>query len=357
MLSGIFMLINAGAYFLLPYTHNREIIMCIKWGGITYLSTVTLDIVAWRLQADQKYMTMLLYRMINSISTIFSFIMLVVVHKMTLENALLYNFLVNCMVSVLGICLNMSGIRYIFRRTKETVSEIMHYGKYMLGTTSISSLLGNSDNWAANIMLGPAGVAVYNLAVRFMAVIDLPLRSFNTTGLSEMAVSYNKNDLHQVTFIFKKYAGMLTVAFIPIVIAALLFADIPIYMIGGAKYSHSIAANSYRLFMLVALLSPMDRFIGLALDVTRKTKINFYKVILMLLIRVLVNFAAIAFFGNIYGINLSCFIVTVFAIAFGHYQLRKKLDYKISEILTLGYSEMKLLVQDKLKLSRVGNKR
>src|SRR4051812_25211489 len=54
-LSGIILAINGGALLLLPYTHNQEAILCIKWVGITYLSSVTIDISSWRLQADEKY--------------------------------------------------------------------------------------------------------------------------------------------------------------------------------------------------------------------------------------------------------------------------------------------------------------
>jgi O-antigen/teichoic acid export membrane protein len=351
-LSFIILSLNTAALFFWGNSHNVEIVLCIKWVGITYLSSVPIDISSWRLQAEEKYVTMFLYRMVNSVTTILAFIMLIAFHKMTLENALLYNFLINCVTSFLGIVSDMSGLKYIFRRSTECVREVLNYGKYMLGTTSFSALLVNADTWIINFMLGPSAVAVYNLAVRFMAVVELPLRSFITTGMSEMAISFNRNDRDHVTYIFKKYSGMLTIAFVPMVMAALLFADIPVNLLGGAQYSNSIAANSFRLFMVASLFYPIDRFNGLALDVIRQTKVNFYKVIIMLAVKVACNFAGLAIFGNIYGVNLSCFIVTIAAIFFGNYQLRKHLDYKIPDILLSGYQETKLLIQKNTKLSR-----
>ena len=360
LLTAIVLVANAGALFFLPLTTDKETILCIQWVGITYLSSLPADVIFWKLQAEERYGTMLWYRTVNSLSTILAFVALIVLHKMTLENALLWNFLTNILSSLIGIFCNMAGMKTIFSKTRECVMEIFHYGKYTFGTTSFSVLLGNADTWIINSLLGPAAVAIYNLSQRLLPIIELPLRSFTTTGMSEMAIAYNKNNMHQVTYIFKKYSGMLTIAFIPLTIGALIFSDIAINILGGAQYHGSIAPNLFRLFMVIALLYPIDRFNGLALDMTHKTKVNFYKVIIMLVVKVVVNFAGIYMFKNItgiqfsglYGIALSYFLVTLSAIVYGNYQLKKTLDYTIPGILSLGYSEMKTFISQNLKFKR-----
>ena len=352
ILSAVILLLNAGAFLFLPYTHNQEYILCVKWVGITYFSALPSNIVFWRLQADEKYGQMLVYRIVCSVSLFIAFVVLIRLHIMTLDNALLWNFLTCAICSLLGILWNKSGIKYILHKSRECMTELFHYGKYTLGTTSLSVLLGNADNFIINFMLGPAALAVYNLALRFMAIVELPMRTFLTTGMSEMSISLNKNDMHQVTYIFKKYTGMLTIALVPIVIGAVLLADFPINILGGAKYHGSIAANAFRLFIIISLLYPFDRFNGLALDVTRHTKINFYKMIIMLIATIIGDFAGLSLFGNIYGIALSDVIVIAAAIGYGNYQLHKYMDYTIPGILSLGYSELKLLIQQTLKPKR-----
>lgn len=359
ILTLLVLLANAGALALLPHTTNKELILCIQWVGITYLSSLPADVIFWKLQAEEKYGTMLWYRTVNSLSTIMAFIGLIVLHKMTLENALLWNFITNVLSSLIGIIFNMSGIKTIFSKTRACVMEIVHYGKYTFGTTSFSVLLGNADTWIINSVLGPAAVAIYNLSQKLLPIIELPLRSFTTTGMSEMAIAYNKNNMHQVTYIFKKYAGMLTVAFIPLTIGALLFSDIAINVLGGAQYHGSLAPNLFRIFMIIGLLYPIDRFNGLALDITHQTKVNFYKMIVMLSVKVMANFGGIYIFEHLvghglglYGITLSYFLVTLSAIIYGNYQLRKTLDYSIPGILTLGYSEMKIFIRQNLKFKR-----
>ena len=142
---------------------------------------------------------------------------------------------------------------------------------------------------------------------------------------------------------------MLTIAFVPLILGSLIFADIAVKLVGGAHYHASIAPNLFRAFMLVAILYPIDRFNGMALDITHQTKTNFYKVIIMLVVKVGVNFAGIALFGNLYGIALSLFLVTVSAIIYGNYQLRKTMDYTIGGIIATGFAEMNVFLKTVFK--------
>lgn len=338
-LTVVILAINGCAWFYLPYTNNYETILCIKWVGITYLSSLPADVIFWKLQAEERYGAMLWYRMINSCSSIIAFIVLIAIHKMTLENALLYNFLTNCLSSFIGIVLRMSGFKYIIYRSKECISELFHYGKYTLGTTSCSVLLGNVDTWIINYLLGPAAVAVYNLAMRLMAFVDLPLRTFVTTGMSEMAIQYNHKNMAYLTHIFKKYAGMLTIAFIPAALGAYFIADIATIILGGHKYLDTEANELYQLFMVIALLYPIDRFNGLTLDIIHKERINFYKVVVMLVTKAAGDFVFIYLLGNIYGVAVSLLLSTVAGIAFGYYHLRKHIDYTLPGIVVCGWQE------------------
>ncbi len=347
-LTMIILLLNAGALCFLPYTHNQEVILSIKWIGITYVSSLPADVVFWRLQADEKYGKYVWYRLVNSGSTIIAFVVLIALHKMTLENALIYNFLTNCLSSLIGVFLNMSGLKYVVRASKKCIWELVDYGKHTLMTTSCSVLLGSADIWIINAVLGPAAVSIYNLSMRFMAFIDLPLRTFITTGMSELAILQNHNDMQRFTYVFKKYTGMLTLAFIPVAAVAILCGDI-VFMLGGSQYHGTIAANAFRLFLVIAILFPFDRFNGLALDLIGKAKVNFHKVLIMLVIKVVGDFAGIAIFHNIYGIAFSLLLVTLAGIWYGYYQLRKDITYTLPGIITLGYDEMKLFLRKNLK--------
>lgn len=351
-LTAIILLLNLGIYAIFPHTGNVATDLYIKWVGLTYLSSLPADVAFWRLQAEEKYGAYFWFRMVNSLSTIIAFVVLALLHKLTLENALLYNFLTNCLSSLIGLLCNMTGLRMIVHQTKECVLELFHYGKYTFLTTSFSVLIYQSDNWIINLMLGSESVAVYNVATRLLPIIDLPLRSFVTTGTSEMAIQYNQNNMHQVGYIFKKYTGMLTLAFVPVICAAILFGNIAILLYGGHKYDGTIASSAFSIFMMIAILYPFDRFNGVILDITNRAKINSTKVAVMLAVKILAAILGILIFKNIYGIVFGIFLSTLAGVAFGHYYLRKQITYTITEILQLGFSETKSFVRNQLKRNK-----
>jgi hypothetical protein len=118
--------------------------------------------------------------------------------------------------------------------------------------------------------------------------------------------------------------------------------------------------------MIIAILYPLDRFNGLALDITNKAKVNSYKVFIMLLVKVVGAVAAILLFKDILnphayskeyinqfpiiGVAISVLFATVAGIIFGNYHLRKEFDYSITGILSMGYTETKLLIRKALNL-------
>ena len=51
-LSAIIILANVGLYIAFPHTTDMQLQLCIKWIGITYLSTLPADVALWKLQAE-----------------------------------------------------------------------------------------------------------------------------------------------------------------------------------------------------------------------------------------------------------------------------------------------------------------
>ncbi len=353
--SAILLSVNGLALFYLPYTTNYELILGIKWIGINYLSSLPSDVVLWRLQADEQYAKMFWFKLINSSSTIGSFIILALLHQFTLENVILWNLLTNCSSSLIGLIWYRSGIRYITKRTKKCVSEIFHYGKYTFGTTLFSNLLGNTNIWIINIVLGPASIAIFYLAMRLVAYIDMPLRAFATTGMSEMAIANNTNNTELVGYLFRKYAGMITVLFIPFAILACILASIPIHILGGASFAGEdgdLAANILRLAMILALANPIDQFNGIALDITHHTKVNFFKMVLVISTKIILGLVFTGILKNLYGIIIANYISMIISIIYGYYQLRKFIPHTIPGILLIGYKELLLFLRNWFKFSK-----
>jgi hypothetical protein len=102
--------------------------------------------------------------------------------------------------------------------------------------------------------------------------------------------------------------------------------------------------------MVLAICYPLDRFNGLALDITHHTKTNFYKMILVISLKIAAGLLFTQVLQNVYGIVIANYIATIGAIIYGHYQLRKYLPHTILGILSTGYSESILFLSKKLQL-------
>ncbi len=223
--------------------------------------------------------------------------------------------------------------------------ELLHFAKYSFSATIGSTLLGNVDTFIITFMLGPVSLAIYNIPMRLMQIIEMPLLSFATTGMSGMAVAFNNKDMDRVVFILKKYAGMLTIAFIPVTILAVLFADTAVSVFGGHKYIETASANIFRLCMILSLIYPIDRFNGATLDIINKPRINLHKIILMLVINIVGDFVGIALFKNLYGAVAASFVMYTVSLSYGYTQLNKYLPVSIRSVLATGYAETKLFIR------------
>jgi O-antigen/teichoic acid export membrane protein len=204
------------------------------------------------------------------------------------------------------------------------------------------------------MFVNPAIVGIYYLPQRLMEVIEIPLRSFIATALPAMSAAIQRNDVLYMTHIMKKYAGILTILLVPVAIAAFLGADLIIALIGGSQFVHTEAANVFRIFMSFAILMPIDRFFGITLDILNKPHINMIKVVLMLTVNVAGDFLGIYLTHNLYGVAISSIFSFITGIVYGYWVLKRNLHFKLRDILSLGFAELRSVTAD--ALSRLSEK-
>lgn len=331
-----------------PFIHtipNPMLVASIRWFGITFISSLPFNYILWVLMADEQYGKILWLKLINSGGMIIYAIVLILLGKMTLEAMLWGNFLTFCLASLCGLLWGLGRIGTLLHRSWVCTMELVRYGKYTMSTTFISRLLGSADTNIIPFMLGPGALAVYGVALTLMQGVEIILRSFVGTGMSGMAIAYNNDNTHQVGYIVKKYSGMLTIAFIPLTILVFFAADLAIYILSGHKYVGTEAANIFRIYMVLALFYPLDRFIGATLDIIHKPKINLYKVFIMLFFAVVGDYVGILIFKNLYGVVAASYFTTLSGIIFGYIYLNKYLKVPLGDIFSLGWGEMKVFVQ------------
>lgn len=346
-ITGIFILLNIPAFLLTGIVKNPGLLLFLKWFGITFICTLPSFMATCKVQAEQRFDRLLYIRFISQFLFIGGIIVLIVIKKMTLQNLIYANLAAALLTSLFTIVSGYSGIKSLGKRTKKGIGELFHFGKYSVGTTLSANLFRTSDTFIINFLLGPAALAIYNLGQRLMEIIEIPLRSFAATAMPSLSAAYNQDKRDEVIYILKKYAGMLTVALVPVCVLSLIFADIPISIIGGGKYVGTEAANVFRLFITFALLFPADRFLALTLDVIHQPRINFIKVLVMLAANIAGDFAGIYVLGNIYGVAITTVVPTLIGVLVGYYALRRYVPFSFWDMYRVGYRETMQLLRER----------
>jgi hypothetical protein len=91
-------------------------------------------------------------------------------------------------------------------------------------------------------------------------------------------------------------------------------------------------------------LFPVDRFLGLTLDVIHQPKINFFKVMLMLLVTIITDFIGIHLTGNVYGVTIATAFTILTGIVISFYALNLYyVKFTIKDIYIRGFKELKIL--------------
>ncbi len=330
------LVLNGAGWLFAGLIENESIIMFLKWFGITYTATLPYYIASCVVQAEQRFDWLLYIRLVNQGLFILLVIALIVLDAASLQYFVYAYITAGVVTSLFALLTGWARINTFRLRTPKAIREMYHFGKFSVGTTLSANMFRTSDTFLITFLLGPAALAVFNLGQRLMEIVEIPLRSFVATAMPELSAAYNRGNKKEVIHTMKKYIGMLTLGLLPVVLVSLLGADLAILVLGGEEYVDSEAANVLRIFMLFALLYPMDRFMALTLDVINRPKVNFIKVVVMLAGNVTAGFLGITLLGNVYGVAFGNLIPILIAIAVAYRVLVKFYPFKIVDIFYSG---------------------
>lgn len=326
--------------YVFYFGSNLNMVIILKWFSIIFLSTLPTAIAGWILQAEARFDKLFMVQLINQGGFFIFILLLIIFHRISFQNIIYCYFLNNVISSITTTTLGWSRIKTIGSKNWASVKELAHFGKYSVGTSISSYLLRSSDTFIIKMMFPSGLLAVYYIPQRLMEVFEIPLRAFVATALPVMSAAVHRGDKKHVSYILKKYAGMLTIALIPVAVIAFLLADLVIGLLFGGSYQHSDAGNIFRIFMCFVMLLPIDRFFGITLDIIGKPHLNMIKVFIMLAVNVSADFAGIFIFHNLYGVAIASIFTFFSGAIFGYVTLKKHLEFSIKDIFYLGYLEL-----------------
>jgi len=345
VITGGLVLLNLGAWLVLGPGASGATALLLRWFWVTLTATLPHFMAASVLQSDIRFDRILYIRLLSQGLFVVGIVGLMLGHRLTLNSVAYCYSGASVVTSLLMLGLGWSQLDKLGQRSGACIRELAHFGKYSVGSYFGSNLLRSSDTFVIDYMLGPAPLAVYNLAGRFMEIVDIPLRSVAATAIPAMSAAFNQGRRAEVAYLLRRNAGLLTWVFVPVIMCIVIFADIPIYLIGGSKYQGTEAANLLRISIVLAILYPIDRFVGITLDVVGQPRLNMVKVFLMLSVNVAGDVAALLWFGNIYGVAVASLPTGIVGFAFGYLHLKKHLPLSVRHILGTGFHEIRLLAR------------
>ena len=336
---------NVITFFVAPFVKGEGTIILLKYFSLVMLTTLPSFMTNIAVQGEKRFDRLLWMRLINQLSYILLIALEIVFKRATLENVLWAYAISNALASVATILLGWSEIGAIGHATRKTVLELFHFGKYSMGTSLSANLYGVTDTFFIKVFLGPAALAVYNLGIKFVQIIEIPMLSFAASGMPAMASYYNNDQYDNMMNLMKKMAGMLTLAFMAIALVSLAMAEPVVRIFGGEKYVHTEAPNLLRIVITIGALYPIDRFFAMGLDVIHKPKINFYKVLLMLSINLVGDLVGVTVFKSVYAVALINVFPVLVAIIVAYVPLNKFYPFRIRDLFTMGFAEIIKLIK------------
>lgn len=338
-ISAIVVLLSIPGWLLLDQIDNPSWQLVAKWLGLGLLAILPYNYATWLLQVDQRFDQIIALRMVSVICFLGLVTALFFLDAATTERVIVAYIISQLLTSGAAIGLGWAQLGTIAHANWATTTRLLHFGKFSVWTGLGSTLLRNSDVFIIESMLGSAAVAIYVLPQKAIELMEIPLRSLLGTAIPTMSAHANRGEMPQVAGQMIKYAGLLTVFMLPLVLVGIALADVYVYLVGGLPYMNTNAAHITRIFLLFAFMFPIDRFLGISLDIIGRPALNMYKVIIMLLVNVVGDLLAIYLFNDVLAVAAVSIVTFLVGVTTGHLLLKQHLDYRFQDFFTVGYAE------------------
>ena len=330
-------------YFFTDAIKHAGYELFFTWYPLLAFINLPLNTALVIMQADRKFGKILFVKAISSIGFFSVLVVNYFFLEMTLIQIVWALLIMNAVTS--GICLvaGWDGFRYIGKATKETNKVLLNFGKYTTFTLIGTNLLRSADTLIISLSpLGTAAVALYSIPIKLTELQQIPLRSFVATAFPKMSKASIQGKLNEVRDIFYTYSGAMSYLFIFISLFTFIFAGFFVLILGGNQYLGTDpitgfnTVNIVRIFSVYGLLLPIDRMTGVCLDSINRPRINFIKVMYMVIANVVGDLIAIFLFKSLALVAVASIVFTVIGIWVGFYYLNKELTLEYRQIFKSG---------------------
>jgi O-antigen/teichoic acid export membrane protein len=181
------------------------------------------------------------------------------------------------------------------------------------------------------------------LPYKLIELVEIPIRSFVAAAMPLLSRYSAENDICGVQGVFNRNIGFLLLIIIPFSLVGLFLADTILLLLAGESYAGS--ANIFRCFIVYSLFLPLDRFLGITLDILNKPRLNFYKVTASVIINVLANVYVLKVFQLPVAVAATTILTVIFGVILGSTFLRKTIRVNLKCMFEEGYQAISRSLQ------------
>jgi O-antigen/teichoic acid export membrane protein len=198
------------------------------------------------------------------------------------------------------------------------------FSKYTVITTVASNILKSADVILINAFLGPTMVAIYNIPLKLLEVVEIPLRSWAMSAFPRLSKLASEGKFAQFKSNFTKEVKYFTLLLLPFLGIAFHFSEQIITLYAGEGF---VAASPIlKVFIVYLLVMPLDRYLGIALDSVNLPHINTMKVVLMASLNIFGDWYILSHRLDLSAVALVTVVNTLFGIFVGLFFMNKKLS-------------------------------
>lgn len=274
------------------------------------------NMATWLGHAHEKYVQ---FWFIGFLSSALFFLFLLFVHIPNLE--ILYTYFLYSKIAVAIVSIGLAPPIFSRFRMFHYLKSLYKYSKFTVISTLAANLLKSVDVWLISYFLGPQRVAIYNVPLRLLEVVEIPLRSLVMSAFPTFSQLAAQKKYTLFLRKLQKEVLLFSLCIVPLVGLASWKAATLITLFANDGFTESIPI--LRVALLYVLFLPLDRYIGVALDSLHLPQINTYKVLGMALFNFIGSALVLFLHWPLYAVALVTLGNILLGITIGFQYLKK----------------------------------
>lgn len=325
-LSALFLLIGLGNYIWQVFEQATS--YGFWWYAVLSLFIGPYYIKLWLCQAQEKYLKLWILQFFTSAvlliyilsSSVISLELLIAVHSITRISASLVLFFKK-----------VEGFSAFWHFKYDEIKTMLAFSRFTALSTMTSQLLKSSDIFLINHFWGASMVAIYQIPVKLLEIVEIPLRAWMISAYPRLVKSLAHSNFRSFKNYLNKEISSLTFITVLTSIMSFYFSNEIILYFAGDQFEPSILL--FQVFLVYLIFLPADKYLGVAIDAMGQPQHNTLKVLIMLLVNIIGDFVVLSLGLHLAWVAAITILNIVSGITFGYYQIKKKV--KLQKMYTL----------------------